>query len=607
MNSFLIIAILTGANALQLPSPPNNIECFFDTDYCALNNFLDYTGKSLRIEIVRNNIVVGAAEGVVSGNALAFEVNHPGGLCWGDNTNLKVTPDIKPNDQVLVKFNNLVIAESVVLDGKITERVLVDRTLTIKGVLGPNVNRNNIEIEIVNRDLRATDITKQAINARPGPLVASTGYQSGIIFTNNEFVATFVFNTATTANIAYSGGGETLAMWVETINGNQQGFTLHEFGEAGGPWSASCPRYAEFADIPVSDKVVVYNKAVKWTEPYILPEAKPLTAISLNVLKGETSTGVRINPNTNTFTLLNLDIGDTIELRSMIGTKMSDSISLVYTDDVSQPTINIIQTDTILKMESNTGQIVYTTDGTEPIENGIFSKTCKIYVNEIVITSDVNLKAISFTKYGKQSETLSKQFTIVKTLPAVPVLTSVEAVNGEILVKWEKIQDASISSYGVQVYNTNNQKIGNIIETTLAIMSIKDLTVGTSYKFTVSAKNNHGWGKESLFSSTIVFPSKTDLVAVVSARLRPTEFRIVGTSTLSTARVTVHRVNADNSIGTPLFVARTTTPISAVVNPVALNGLYNFDIRVRGNSVPANPGRIYLKSSGGGVFGPIQL
>ena len=54
---------------------------------------------------MRSAAAIGAANGVVSGGPVAFEVNHPGALCWGAGIPagdpLKaITPDIQTGDRV---------------------------------------------------------------------------------------------------------------------------------------------------------------------------------------------------------------------------------------------------------------------------------------------------------------------------------------------------------------------------------------------------------------------------------------------------------------------------------------------------------------------------
>lgn len=59
--------------------------------------------------MVRGAETIGAVNGVVSGGPVAFEVNHPGALCWGAGIPagdpLKaITPDIQTGDKVSFSF-----------------------------------------------------------------------------------------------------------------------------------------------------------------------------------------------------------------------------------------------------------------------------------------------------------------------------------------------------------------------------------------------------------------------------------------------------------------------------------------------------------------------
>jgi len=112
---------------------PDNIICFIERDFCTIENFVDKTGQSLLVEVVRSGAIVGSAVGIVSGDIDAFEINHPGGYCWGDGTNLKVTPDIQAGDLVTIKSGALLLGEMTILNGYITTYNKIGTTLTIKG------------------------------------------------------------------------------------------------------------------------------------------------------------------------------------------------------------------------------------------------------------------------------------------------------------------------------------------------------------------------------------------------------------------------------------------------------------------------------------------
>ena len=52
----------------------------------------------------------------MSGDEVAFEINHPGGVCWGDGTGVEVTPDIQAGDVVSLIIDGEEIAATTTLD-----------------------------------------------------------------------------------------------------------------------------------------------------------------------------------------------------------------------------------------------------------------------------------------------------------------------------------------------------------------------------------------------------------------------------------------------------------------------------------------------------------
>jgi hypothetical protein len=173
---YLFAASFASVHGAALIQQPNNIICFPERDFCNFENFLDYTGKSLLVEVNRSGKVIGSAVGVVSGDVVAFEVNHPGGICWGDGTTLKITPDIQPGDEVTVKSGALILGGMTIQNGYISNYNLVGNTLRITGFVASTVITNNIEVRIVNTLLLGTSVQKRQVNAVPGPLTQETGY-----------------------------------------------------------------------------------------------------------------------------------------------------------------------------------------------------------------------------------------------------------------------------------------------------------------------------------------------------------------------------------------------------------------------------------------------
>jgi len=74
--------------------------------------------------------VVGSAIGEVSGGDVAFEINHPGGYCWGAGTGLNVTPDIQAGDVVSLSFNGVRDAATTTLDIFASDDVIARNRVT---------------------------------------------------------------------------------------------------------------------------------------------------------------------------------------------------------------------------------------------------------------------------------------------------------------------------------------------------------------------------------------------------------------------------------------------------------------------------------------------
>ena len=91
-----------------VPTFPDNLLVFPNRDFITVEGYADHAGETALIKVDRPGVgVVGSATGVVSGGDVAFEINHPGGVCWGNGTSLKVTPDILPGDIATISFGGV--------------------------------------------------------------------------------------------------------------------------------------------------------------------------------------------------------------------------------------------------------------------------------------------------------------------------------------------------------------------------------------------------------------------------------------------------------------------------------------------------------------------
>src|SRR3712207_4570273 len=140
------IAGIGGVSAMVAQAAPptpdqGNLVVFPNRDFITIEGFADHANETARIEVTRGTALIGAAEGKVSGGEVAFEINHPGGVCWAQDASgtplagvPQVTPDIKPGDKVSIKFGGQVVADTTVQNAYVnTKSVLEGNKLTIKG------------------------------------------------------------------------------------------------------------------------------------------------------------------------------------------------------------------------------------------------------------------------------------------------------------------------------------------------------------------------------------------------------------------------------------------------------------------------------------------
>ena len=599
--------------------PPNNIICFPERDFCTFENFIDKTGQSLLVEVNRNGAIVASATGMVSGNIDAFEINHPGGRCWGDGTTLKVTPDIQAGDLITVKSGALLLGDMTISNGYITSFSLAATTLTITGFVASSIVPGNIEVRVVNPLLLGTTVQKSQINAVFGPLTPNVGFSSGLEVIDTTFKATFIFNSQQASDIAGSGEAMSLRMWQETAaNGARQGLTISEYGGIGGPFSNICPQGPQNLGSPVVHAVAVSANLIKWSPGQDIIGSPATTGFSISILRGNQVYGYRVPKTDNQliFDLTPLAGGDNIELRSMIGTKMSDSFLMTYQLQDIIPTIvslpvndqvTEVQTELVI-LQSNTNQIVYTLDGSAVLDvNNKISPTAILYYTPIHVTAAFTLKAVSFDHAGKFSHELVGKFAPpAAILPqAITVVTTI-IENGGVTVSWISPNDPIINGFGVEIFTLDGIKVGTTRVVTATSLVIKDLVPGTSYQFSVMTQSTGGSSVSSPKTASIIFPLPTDIITITSAKwISRKSFRVTGTGNIA-ATVTLYSSTADGTIGSIITLRGTTTAISAPI--VCVGGICTFTIDIRNNAVPlVKPARIYVKSTRGSVSGPFLV
>ena len=282
------LATISPASAV-VPKFPDNLVVFPDRDFVSVEGYADHRGETATVEVTRpGSGVIGSAMAVVSGADVAFQVNHPGGVCWGAGTSLEVTPDIKAGDVVSITFPGGTSQDTTVSTAAVSEDLTREgTTVTVQGTLGPDVDKTRIEQRIVDPDLVGV-IGRRDVRAVPGPVVPSPrgGYSSGLTFpTTSTFVATYEFATRAAADTAAAAdlGERTMSWQEEDADGNRQGLTIAEFGETGGPGFGDCP--AGTTDQPssagsasVARSADRTSAVVSWTSVTSPPGADPVPA-----------------------------------------------------------------------------------------------------------------------------------------------------------------------------------------------------------------------------------------------------------------------------------------------------------------------------------------
>ncbi|MEI7745560.1 MAG: fibronectin type III domain-containing protein, partial [Chloroflexota bacterium] len=479
--------------------------------------------------------IVGSATAVVKAGDPAFEVNHPGGVCWGNGTALQVTPDIVPGDVVSVRFGAQAAGDTVAGDAFVTTgSVQTGATVTVTGHIGASVPPANIEQRIVEPLLVDTNIGKRDVRALPGPLTPAPtgGYSSALEFpTATTFKATYVFDDPDGAGVLTGADnaaivadaflGERLLSWQAVdLAGNRQGLTIGEFGTPGGPGFGGCPNGPLQAGPPgptnVKAAAVAGGIKLTWTPAVALPGTPPISgyrvhAVSQTVTNGEQlEFGKRIAGQAATgTTITGLSATDTYDVEVVSLSSVGQTFPAIHATpivDVTPPVITAspnggsFATPRNVSLTSNEAgtQIFYTTDGTSPLDAaGDVSLAAKTYTGPFTVGTSAVLSYVGFDPSGNPSTIGVATFTITNTpTPAAPTFGTVTVGNGTITANWTSA-DPSITLYGIQVYTSGGVTVGGLRETATQSMVTTGLTPNSAYYITVKAKNTNGYGPES--------------------------------------------------------------------------------------------------------------
>jgi hypothetical protein len=520
-----------GALASNLPVFPNNINVFPNRDFVNIQGYVEHIGQAAKVDVTRPGVgVVGSAIGTISGEDVAFEINHPGGICWGAGTGVNITPDIQAGDIVSVSIaanaSAPAVEEStVVQDVYASDAVQNGTTVTVAGHIGSGVDPANMEQRIIEPALVDTIVGKRDVRAVTGPLTPAPkgGYSSSLEFNPGAqtFLATYIFDVEADAHIAANAGlGERAMAWEATdAAGNRQGMTIAEFGEVGGPGVGGCPNGPLQSGPPAPTNIVAARvpggATVNWTPAVGIPgtpaiQGYEVTAVAQTSTGGEQiEIGKRItNPAATGTTIGGLADGETYDVEVVSFSTVGKTFPPVHASAVADSTKPIVSASPAggsypvaqqVTLTSNElgSDIYYTTDHSDPIANGDVTGMAIHYTGPIAVGSGATLKFAAFDPSNNVSDTVTEQYTITNDpVPAVTSFTTSSAGLNTVTLNWNAADPGapslSIAGYQIKVFGDaagsnliRTDTVGNVTSAT-----ISSLTGDTPYWFSVAAKNS---------------------------------------------------------------------------------------------------------------------
>jgi len=525
-------ALLTASSAsAAVPAFPDNVVVFPNRDFVTIEGYQDHIGETATIEVKRPGVgTIGSAEGVVEEGDVAFEINHPGGYCWGAGTGLNITPDILPGDVVSIRFGDTEAGETttqdafVDSDASITTTTVDGTTVLVKGHIGADVIKENTEQRIVEPALTDTDVARRDVRAVPGPMTRAPkgGYSSKLEFDDatHTFLATYVFDDPNTAEIAANAGlGERLLSWqVVDADANRQGLTIAEFGEPGGPGMGGCPNGPLQSGPPAPSSISAAKVSggikVTWTPAQAIPGTPAITGYRATAVAQSSTNnqqveiGRRITGQGATgTTITGLDSNETYDIDVVSVSSVGETFPAAHAipvTDVTPPTVAssstggafaVPQKVTLTANESGS-QIFFTTDGVDPVAGDTLAASATLYSGALTISSDTTLKFVAFDPSGNVSQIGEATFTITNTpTPDAPTFGTPVIGQGQVTLSWTS-NDPSVTGYTVTVYREDGSVLDtrSTTNTTLVVNGLQEFV---PYRFTIRASNVNGQGPES--------------------------------------------------------------------------------------------------------------
>ena len=371
--------------------------------------------------------MIGQSSGLIDpAGGVAFEVNHPGGWCWGQDEGaaFQVTPDIQGNDRVEIELtaaNDGRVFDVPVADIEVLSEAQVGNTVTTVSKVPADVTEDRIEARIIAPDLKDTAVGRRDARATFDG-TGDTGYTSSLARdADDNIVATYTFQDAATAEIALAGTSRIMSWAVTTAGGDRLGITIAEHEELGGPGMGGCPLGPNDAQAPAPGNATVTlvgdgtSATVDWTPSTQVAGAPAITGYQVTatdvdgniVGRNEAATATRS-------TLTGLPAGDLrFEVRAATGDALSRPFAATLAvpppdpgGDTTAPALNAptqaADGSVTLSSPDGTADIYYTADGSAVLDAGAISITAVLYTGPIPVTEADTSDQLHGDRPGRQ-------------------------------------------------------------------------------------------------------------------------------------------------------------------------------------------------------------
>jgi hypothetical protein len=542
------LTLTAGTAQAAAPQFPNNIVVFPERDFITVEGYQDHVGQLATIEVTRPGAgVIGSARAEVAEGDVAFEINHPGGVCWGAGTGLPVTPDIRPGDTATISFDGPgagngddVTAQDAYVE---TVNITGDTTFTVTAHVGAGIEPANLEQRIVNPALTAL-VGKRDIRAVvgdgtlvPSPKSGTAGsYSSKLEVSGSTATATYVFDDAGAARVAATGGGGRLLSWQQTdADGNRQGITIAEFGEVGGPGMGGCPNGPLQSGPAGPTSLAAANVAggvrLTWTPAVAVPGTPAIigyeaTAVSPVQPNGERNTvGRRITGVGATGTTI-AGVNDTwdIEVVSLSSAgRTTPPLTAIPVTDITAPAAvtaspagGVYATPQDVTLRSEVGaEIYFTSDGSDPLlPGGLTGNTATRYTGPVRVDQPTPsiLRFAAVDPSGNVSPTGEQTYTIDAgqvPAPDAPTVTGVEPGDASATVRFTPASTGTPATgfrvQALQDSGTGSSVVGSVdVPAAASSAVVTGLTNGATYSFRVIAFSTGGESPPSAQSAPVV-------------------------------------------------------------------------------------------------------